>query len=357
MPIALICGQYGKRGNLLRALCKFYAVKFLIVQTAFIGDVILATPIGEKLHRRYPDARIDFLVRRGNEGLFAGHPFVHRVWVWDKKRDKYSKLWQLILQIRQERYDCVINCQRFAASGLLTVLSGAPHTVGFAKNPLSRLFSRRVAHVINQPGAPVHEVMRNLSLIEHLTDGSFQPPRLYPTEADVREALTVAPSDKPWVCIAPTSVWFTKQLPAHKWLGLIRRMPKQYAILLLGGPADVAACEAIARQAAFADVRNAAGRLSLLASAALMQRAAMNYVNDSAPLHLASAVNAPVTAVFCSTVPSFGFGPLSDVHYVVEVSQKLPCRPCGLHGKKACPEGHFSCAEGIDVASFPLPAG
>jgi heptosyltransferase-2 len=76
-----------------------------------------------------------------------------------------------------------------------------------------------------------------------------------------------------------------------------------------------------------------------------MKYAEMNYVNDSAPMHLASAVNAPVTAYFCSTIPEFGFGPLSENSTVVQTTEKLPCRPCGLHGKRKCPEGHFKCAD------------
>jgi heptosyltransferase-2 len=92
-----------------------------------------------------------------------------------------------------------------------------------------------------------------------------------------------------------------------------------------------------------------AEELSLLASAALMEGAAMNYVNDSAPLHIASAMNAPVTAIFCSTVPAFGFGPLRENGRVVETAEKLDCRPCGLHGHRACPKGHFRCALGIGV--------
>jgi heptosyltransferase-2 len=99
------------------------------------------------------------------------------------------------------------------------------------------------------------------------------------------------------------------------------------------------------------DVRNLAGTLSFLQSAALMEKAAMNYVNDSAPLHLASAMNAPVTAVFCSTVPAFGFGPLSDKSHIVEC-ENLYCRPCGLHGKPSCPEGHFRCAMDIDLSKL-----
>ena len=84
-----------------------------------------------------------------------------------------------------------------------------------------------------------------------------------------------------------------------------------------------------------------AGRLSFLESAALMKNAEMNYVNDSAPLHMASAMDAPVTAMFCSTVPYFGFTPLSADSIVLETWKQLDCRPCGLHGKKVCPKGTF----------------
>jgi heptosyltransferase-2 len=75
----------------------------------------------------------------------------------------------------------------------------------------------------------------------------------------------------------------------------------------------------------------------------------MNYVNDSAPMHIASAVNAPVTAIYCSTVPAFGFGPLSDVSFIVETDEKLACKPCGIHGLESCPEKHFKCALTIDT--------
>ena len=91
----------------------------LISASAFIGDVILATPIVEKLRRFYPDAQIDFLLRRGNEKLLANHPHIRQVWVWDKKKDKYPGLWNLVGAIRKERYDWAFNCQRFAASGVV----------------------------------------------------------------------------------------------------------------------------------------------------------------------------------------------------------------------------------------------
>ena len=71
-------------------------------------------------------------------------------------------------------------------------------------------------------------------------------------------------------------------------------------------------------------------------------------MKPNATANIASAMNAPVTVVFCSTVPAFGFGPLRENGRVAETSEKLACRPCGLHGYKACPEGHFKCALAID---------
>jgi heptosyltransferase-2 len=92
-----------------------------------------------------------------------------------------------------------------------------------------------------------------------------------------------------------------------------------------------------------------AGNLSFLESASLMKDAQMNFTNDSAPMHLASAINAPVTVIYCSTIPRFGFGPLSDDSKIVEISGELYCRPCGIHGYRSCPEKHFRCATQIDV--------
>lgn len=312
----------------------------LIIQTAFLGDVVLATALVEKLRKTFPEASIDFLLRKGNEGLLRDHPYLRQVLIFDKK-EKFRSIRTLIRLIRAGRYDLVVNVQRFFTSGLLAVTSGARQIVGFDKNPLAFGYSRRAPHRIGQGNPPQHEVERNLSLIAHLTDGVFEPPRLYPPPA----AYEKVPKDKAYICIAPTSVWFTKQWPADRWVALINRLPPEQTIYLLGAPADREACEAIRRQSTHPRVINRAGELNLLESAALMQGARMNYANDSAPVHLASATDAPITAIFCSTVPAFGFGPLSSRSRVVETDQVLSCRPCGLHGYRACPEGHFRCAD------------
>jgi len=325
--------------------------KILIIQTAFLGDVILATPIIEKLKRYYPDAKIDFMLRKGNEGLLRGHPKINEVIIWDKRKAKYNGLAKLSRKVRRNKYDLLVNLQRFASSGIITSSSRAKIRIGFSKNPFSFTLTHKFPHVIDQT---THEVERNLSLIKHLTDDTFQKPVLYPTEQDLHDVERY--KSNPYFCIAPASVWFTKEFPEEKWVELIDQLNPDRNVFLMGGPSDIELCQKIKHESIHSNITVLAGELNFLQSAALMKEARMNYVNDSAPLHLASAVNAPVTAIFCSTIPEFGFGPLSDNSRVVQTKEKLECRPCGLHGKKACPKKHFKCAYTIDVANDILDA-
>ena len=326
--------------------------KILIIQTAFIGDVILATSLIEKLYAVYPEAQIDFVLRKGNEGLLENHPFIHKVWIWDKKKNKHRNFLKLLKQIRLEKYDAAINAQRFFSTGVLTAFSAAKIKIGFDKNPLSFLFTKKITHRIGTPAAYLHETDRNNMLIAEFTGDKVCRPQLYPSIEDFKRVEKYKTTN--YICIAPTSVWFTKQFPGKRWVEFIQSLEKfDGAIYLLGGNADNKACEEIKNQTN-TRVVNLAGQLSLLQTAALMQGATMNYVNDSAPMHIASSMNAPVAAIYCSTVPYFGFGPLSDKSYVIETEKPLDCRPCGLHGFKACPKGHFHCANNINIQDLKL---
>ncbi|WP_080238499.1 glycosyltransferase family 9 protein [Spirosoma rigui] len=331
--------------------------RFLIIQTAFIGDVILTTALLEQIHAARPDAILDVLVRKGNESLLVGHPFLHDVLVWEKKKPgdrfiKYRDLRRLITLVRSRQYDVVLNLQRFGATGLLTTLSQASITIGFAQNPFSRFFTHKIDHRY-EPG--IHEVDRNAALLRPLgMQGPRIMPRLYPSPDDFAVAKTY--QGKPYVCIAPTTVWFTKQYPVERWAELIKMIPTNLTVYLLGAPSDVAICERIRTLADRPDqVVNLAGKMNLMRSAALHQGAVMNYANDSAALHLCSAMDAPTTAVFCSTVPDFGYGPLASQSRVVQTREPLDCKPCGVHGRTRCPLGHFRCAWTIRVEDLVLP--
>lgn len=319
-------------------------MKFLIIQTAFIGDAILATALLETIHKQFPEATIDFLIRKGNESLFAEHPYINKLYVWNKKPNKYKTVLQLLKQVRKEKYDQLINLQRFATMGWFTAFSGAKTKVGFSKNPFSFGFDIKVEHLLSEN---LHEIDRNQMLIAHLSDRKTEKPKLYPTLKHFEEVKKY--QNKEYICIAPTSVWFTKQFPASQWIKFLKEIPQNIEKYYLGAPTDFEACEEIRKNTGGT---NLAGKLNLLQSAALMKLSKLNCVNDSAPMHISSAMNAPTLAIYCSTVPEFGFYPLSDKSTVVQTKEKLACRPCNLHGKKSCPKAHFKCAFDIDIAEL-----
>jgi heptosyltransferase II len=328
-------------------------VRILIIQTAFLGDVILATALVESLAAAYPMAELHMLVRKGNEGVLEGHPHLTNVWIWHKDR-KYKDLLRLRKEVRAAAFDGVICVQRFAGMGWLTAFSGAAIRSGFAKNPFSKLFTHRAKHHLPDP-AGKHEVERNQALLAPFPKAQTAMPALVPSERARAEALPYQMGA--YVCLAPGSVWATKQLPSKTWADLYKLLKQENpdrAVYLLGGPTDAALAQSILELsgAEAAETANLCGKLSLMGSAALLKGAERLYANDSGPIHLASAVGCPTTAVFCSTVPAFGFGPLAPNSRVVEEAVGLPCRPCGLHGHKACPQGHFLCGTTIPATSI-----
>jgi len=338
--------------------------KILVVQTAFIGDVVLATALVESLHQQYPKAAIDVVVRKGNEPLFNEHPFINELIIWDKKQHKYLNWFSILKKIRAKHYDVLINAQRFAATGLWTVLSSANTTIGFDKNPFSFLFTHKVKHDVvalnqNISVSEVHEINRNHALISSLGVFPLAMPKLYPTKSDF-EKVKLYQAEK-YITIAHASIWFMKQVPLTAWVSFISELKFEGPIYILGGASDKALGDKIINEVvrlhttASTKIINLSGELGFLASAALQQKAVLNYVNDSAPMHFCSAVNAPVVAIYCSTITAFGFGPLSTNSFIVETQEQLACRPCGLHGNKQCPLGHFNCAHSIENAQLIAP--
>jgi lipopolysaccharide heptosyltransferase II len=324
--------------------------KILIIQTAFIGDVILATPIVEKMHKVFPDAEIDFLLRKGNQTLFDNHPYINQCIYWDKKETKFQNLFRVIREIRKNKYDLLIDLHRFFSSGLIMVLSKSKRKIGFDKNPLSLFFSKRVKHMLEKKYTGIHEIDRNLALIEDYGEKKRFMPRLYPSIIDSMkfESLDL----RKYICIAPASIWFTKQYPKEKWIEFAKQIDESIAICYTGSRKDKDLCKEIIVKSGHKNSFNLAGEISLLETAVFMKNAKMNFVNDSAPLHIASSMNAPVTVIFCSTVTNFGFGPLSEVSHIVETDEKLDCKPCGIHGLQTCPKKHFKCALTIDTSKL-----
>jgi lipopolysaccharide heptosyltransferase II len=319
----------------------------LIIQTAFIGDTILASHFARAVKEQYPHSKIHFFLRKGNESVIQGLPTIEKTWVWSKENGKTKNLFKLIMELRKIKFDMVFNLHRHFNSGLVTAFMKSPVKVGFKQNPLSFFYTRKIHHQIPDPRG-WHEVQRNLELIPgfKIVDNS----KIYKPELPLQEKnfQKVSPYvNEPYFVIAPASVWFTKAWSEEKFQELTSELVQIGKVYFIGAPGDKDLCDRIRRD--LPQTENLCGALNLLDSAALMKNAKRVFVNDSAPLHLASCVNAKTTAIFCSTVPSFGYTPLADDSVVVDVGNSLSCRPCGLHGHKSCPLGHYKCSKDIEV--------
>jgi len=321
-------------------------MKILLVQTASLGDVVLATSAVHSLKHAFPEAEIHFVCKHSTADILRNHPWIHTLWVWDKSSKKLNHLLKLIFSLRKHRFDAAITFQRYFSSAFLLLCIKANKKALFSSNFLSYFFKHRIQHVF----IGKHETERNWELLKTIFPTiEYKKPILFPLIP--QQSLPT----KPFITIFPGSLWETKRTPLEKWIELIRQLPSDWEVLLLGSKADNSLADFIKKHAGRESVHNWCGQLSLLEIAYVMKQAQMNYSNDSAPTHIASAVDAPVTTVYCSTIPAFGFYPISSRSFIVEPAEKLDCRPCNNHGKRNCPLKHFHCGNTIDVSSLLKP--
>jgi len=316
--------------------------KVLIVQTAFIGDVILATPLAEAAHQVFPDCAVDFMALPAAANLLAHNRFIHRVLIFDKRGEQRGlvALWKLVQSLRQEQYDLALVPHRSLRSALLAWLARIPERAGFDRSAGAWFFTRRV------PYQQKHEVERNLDLLRVFSDGfATLSPKVFWDKSDdqVVDQIFSSKQNAIWFCaLAPGSVWATKRWPAERFIELARKLivETEAFIYLIGSGNDVALCSRIAA-AIEKNCVNTAGRLSLRQSAALLDRCQILISNDSAPAHLGVTTRCRVITIFGPTVPAFGFAPFGDGHVVIE--KNLPCRPCSSHGGNSCPISTHAC--------------
>ncbi len=315
----------------------------LIVDTSFLGDVLCAEPLVRAAARVLPGEPVDFLAAPGAAALLQGHPQLRAVLTFDKRgADRgLGGLLRAARRLRAAGYARAWCTHRSWRTALLLRLAGIPERAGYANASGSWLYTRRVPY-----RAEAHEIERNL---DFAGGGAWERPRIFPNAADRAAAAELAPA-APFVAVAPGSLWATKRWPEERFTELARALAADgVRLALLGGPEDRALCARIAAAAGGARVADLAGRTNLRASFAVLERAACLVTNDSAPMHLGVAAGVPVVALYCSTVPRFGFGPRGARDVALGVDG-LDCRPCGIHGHRACPLGHFRCGQDLPAA-------
>jgi heptosyltransferase-2 len=312
----------------------------LVIQTSFLGDTVLTTPLLVQLARRGPVAIVTTLA---SATLLANHPAVRRIIPYDKRGvDRgLGGFIKIAQHLRDEKYEVAFLAQGSWRSAALAFVAGIPSRLGFATSAGRLFYTKRVAYAEN-----LHHAARLLMLSR---PNGREPseeelrPTLHPgvaerAEVDALLATNGVTPDETLVALAPGSVWGTKRWPYYPELAHLLTDGRR--IVVIGGSDDADLARLIV--AAVPSAIDATGRLSLLASADLIGRAAALVTNASLPLHLASAMGTPTAAIFGPTVPAFGFGPLAP-RSIVLGHTALTCRPCDRHGPQQCPLGHFKC--------------
>lgn len=323
----------------------------LIVQTAFLGDVVLTLPLVQVVREFFALSQIDLVVVPRAADLVRTHPAIHEVIVYDKYGvDKgIGGFFKLVQRLRATKYDLALFPHRSLRSASLGYLSGIPLRVGFGKSAGRLLFNKTVPYQ-----KEIHEIERNLSLLETLGIHHHARvlPRLYPSENDVQQVDSLfmkleVVNPKTLIAMAPGTIWNTKRWLKERFAALANLLiEEEFEVVLIGGKEDETLCKEIQTLSGSNKVYDAAGRLTTLQSAELIRRCRVLISNDSAPMHFAVAVGTPVVSIFGATVPEFGFAPYGK-HDVVIETRGLPCRPCSIHGGDECPIKTFECMKAI----------
>ena len=327
----------------------------LVVQTSFLGDIVLTTPLVAELASRGP---VDVLTTPDGAAILANNPGIRNVIVYDR-RDCDSGLFgfaKTVGRIRKAEtngvgYSAAYMAQGSLRSAMLTTAARVKQRIGFNTSEGHQFYTQRIDYRADR-----HHAERLWWLAN--PDGGESPsperitPSLYPSEADDRVAGEVvraelADTSRPFIAVAPGSVWATKRWPFYPELAVL--VAREFNVVIVGGGADAPIGDTIVSQLPQGCAANAAGRLGILASAALIGKAAALVTNDSAPQHLASAMGTPTITIFGPTVRDFGFGPLAPNSRVVG-NDGLACRPCDRHGPQKCPLGHWRCMREISSA-------
>jgi heptosyltransferase II len=319
----------------------------LVVQTGFVGDVVLATALFAPL--RGAGYEVHALVRPSALPLVRHHPLLAGVLTDDKRASRKGPrgLLETALELRRGNFSLAISPHRSHRTSMMLRVAGITRRVGFESSPLSFLFTDTVAVADGD-----HQIERNLRLLR-AAGIDPDPPAIGLTISPAAREMARAMLERvarPLIGIAPGSVWATKRWPPEKFAAAMRLIaPGQDRprFVLLGDLGERAIAAAITAGYG-GPVLDLSGETSLELLCAIVERLDLLICNDSAPIHIAGAYRVPTVAIFLATHPRFGFGPFAQPHRIAEA--ELACRPCSPHGAQRCPLDHFNCAHLLNPA-------
>ncbi len=315
--------------------------KILIIQTAFIGDVILITPLIRAVGQLFPSALIDVLVIPQSSAVLENNPHVRHILLFDKRKNKLTAFFKTLRQIRKNKYDLAISPHSSLTSAYLMLLGGIKARLGFDRWHASKYLTMKVPH---KKG--IHKIRKNLHLLSVFGENQYDmQTELFPASDTIKKYAALPEqmpySGRPVIAIAPGSIWNTKRWPVTYYSELTKTLERErFNLIFIGSPDEEVLCRRIINDAQSRAI-NFAGKSTIPESAAIINQCDLLICNDSGAMHIANAMQTDVFVFFGPTVKFIGYYPFREKDRVFELD--LNCRPCGKHGGDACPLGHFKC--------------
>jgi len=328
--------------------------KVLIIKLRYIGDTLSIIPVVENLKEKAPDATVDVMVNRGTEELVIHHPDIRNLWVYERRiakknyRTSISYHKDFIKKLRSERYDFVIDFTHGDRAAFLSFMTGAPQRITYQNSStLSHLLMNQI--ILADPSKH-HIVDFQLESLKILGMSHFNRkmtihiPESSVSKIDHMLSGSTMEHDSIRVAIHPGARGKLRQWQPKRFAEIANRLMDRYqaAILLIGGPGEGDLIKTVESYMESPPSFKSTG-LSLLELTALLKRCQLFIGNDSAPGHIAAAVNCPNLTLFGPTFPHM-WRPLSSVGEVV--FKNVPC--CGCIQKR-CLHPEIFCMDQIEV--------
>jgi heptosyltransferase-2 len=311
--------------------------KILVIQTAFLGDLILSTTLFKKIKLKHPNSHITLIVNKGTEQILSNNPNIDTILPVDKKQTFKNplKFIKFLFELQKENFSICYSPHFSHRSSLISFFSGAKIRIGYKESGFGFLHTKTYP----RPLRGVHEVQKLLQLVDSV---GLERPEIFLNKEVNGEIKSKMEDVSEFIVVAPSSIWETKRMPIEKFIELVRQILENtpYTPVIIGSKNDKYLSDQIVNVHG-SKVVDMTGRTNLMELSYIISRAKCVISNDSSPIHIASAFNIPTLAIFGATITDFGYTPLSERHTISEVS--LECRPCGIHGGNICPKQHFRC--------------
>ena len=324
-------------------------MKILIIRFSSIGDIVLTTPVVRCLKEQL-GVEVHFLTKRNFEKILLSNPHIDRVFSIDKKVSEVLEL------LKKEGYNAVIdlhaNLRSLQVKFGLGVRSYSFDKLNFEKWLMTNLKINRLP--------PIHIVDRYLETVAPLgvkNDGKVLD-FFIPKEDEINVLSNekgLIPSnffkngDSKYIAFVIGAAHATKRLPTEKIIEICNKI--ELPIFLIGGKEDAERGELIVSKSTTYIV-NLCGKLNLNQSASIVRQAEKVITHDTGLMHIAAAFGKDIISIWGNTIPEFGMTPYLPTasSHIIEV-ENISCRPCSKIGHDACPKGHFSCMNKMDISS------